>query len=60
MFAHLKALYEEQWGDAEVMQPPEVPGELKEDTKEDKSHSSDLTKKSKVESTSSVPANAGN
>ena len=59
VFAHLKALYEEQWGDAEVMQPPEVPGELKEDAKEDKS-SSELSKKSKLESTSSVPANAGN
>ncbi|MDA0343664.1 MAG: hypothetical protein O2908_07060 [Verrucomicrobia bacterium] len=59
VFAHLKALYEEQWGDAEVMQPPEVPGELKEDAKEDKS-SSELSKKSKVESTSSIPANAGN
>ena len=41
------------------MQPPEVPGELKEDAKEDKS-SSELSKKSKVESTSSIPANAGN
>ena len=26
VFTHLKALYEEQWGDAEATAPPEVPG----------------------------------
>jgi hypothetical protein len=26
VFTHLKALYEEQWGDAEATAPPEKPG----------------------------------
>ena len=34
MFTHLKALYEEQWGDAEATAPPEVPGQV-EETEED-------------------------
>ncbi len=59
VFAHLKALYEEQWGDAEVTAPPEVPGELKEDTKEEKSHS-EAPRKSKTEVDSAVAVNAGN
>ena len=58
VFSHLKALYEEQWGDAEVTAPPEVPGELKEDAKEDKSTAPGATKKSKVDTTSSIPASA--
>ena len=33
-YFHLKALYEEA-GDAEVTAPPEAPGELKEDPKEE-------------------------
>jgi len=28
VFTHLKALYEEQWGDAEATAPPELPGEI--------------------------------
>ena len=28
VFTHLKALYEEQWGDAEATAPPETPGEI--------------------------------
>ena len=28
VFTHLKALYEEQWGDAEATAPPEFPGEI--------------------------------
>jgi hypothetical protein len=28
IFTHLKALYEEQWGDAEATAPPEFPGEI--------------------------------
>lgn len=28
VFTHLKALYEEQWGDAEATAPPESPGEI--------------------------------
>jgi hypothetical protein len=31
VFTHLKALYEEQWGDAEATAPPEVPGQVEED-----------------------------
>ena len=60
VFSHLKALYEEQWGDAEVTAPPEVPGELKEDAKDTKSSSTDASKKSKVDAGQSVPVTAGN
>jgi hypothetical protein len=31
IFTHLKALYEEQWGDAEATAPPEFPGEIEVD-----------------------------
>lgn len=31
VFTHLKALYEEQWGDAEATAPPETPGQVVED-----------------------------
>ena len=31
VFTHLKALYEEQWGDAEATAPPENPGQVVED-----------------------------
>lgn len=31
VFTHLKALYDEQWGDAEATAPPSVPGEVEED-----------------------------
>ena len=37
IFTHLKALYEEQWGDAEATAPPEVPGQVKEDLSSEKS-----------------------
>ena len=38
---HLKALYEEQWGDAEATAPPEFPGEIAiEEENEQKSKSS--------------------
>jgi len=36
VFTHLKALYEEQWGDAEATAPPEVPGQVDEDLVNDK------------------------
>jgi hypothetical protein len=36
VFTHLKALYEEQWGDAEATAPPEVPGQVEEDEEEPK------------------------
>ncbi len=35
VFTHLKALYEEQWGDAEATAPPEVPGCVEEDPVEE-------------------------
>jgi hypothetical protein len=34
VFTHLKALYEEQWGDAEATAPPENPGVVSEDDSE--------------------------
>ncbi|MEC7801448.1 MAG: hypothetical protein VX609_09185 [Verrucomicrobiota bacterium] len=41
VFTHLKALYEEQWGDAEATAPPEIPGEIAiEEENEQKSKSS--------------------
>ena len=30
IFTHLKALYDEQWGDAEATAPPENPGQVEE------------------------------
>jgi hypothetical protein len=30
VFTHLKALYDEQWGDAEATAPPSVPGEVED------------------------------
>lgn len=30
VFTHLKAMYDEQWGDAEATAPPSVPGEVKD------------------------------
>jgi len=50
VFTHLKVLFEEQWGDAEATAPPEVPGEVSEDSSESKSADAD-SKKSKKEST---------
>jgi hypothetical protein len=38
----LKALYEEQWGDAEATAPPEVPGQVKEDLSSEKVPSSSV------------------
>lgn len=60
VFSHLKALYEEQWGDAEVTAPPEVPGELKEDSKDEAPSASNGAKKSKADAIQSVAATAGN
>jgi hypothetical protein len=59
VFTHLKLLYEEQWGDAEVTAPPEVPGELKEDPKDEKPSPEPL-KKSKSESAVPVSASTVN
>ena len=60
VFTHLKALYEEQWGDAEVTAPPERPGEVKEDPKAENTAEVESSKKSKNEASSAVVAGAGN
>ena len=36
-FTHLKALYDEQWGDAEATAPPENPGQVEEKISKSKS-----------------------
>jgi hypothetical protein len=59
VFTHLKALYEEQWGDAEVTPPPEVPGELKEDPKEGNPSASEKSKQANAEEVSSVAVGTG-
>ena len=40
IFTHLKALYDEEWGDAEATAPPENPGQVEE--KISKSRSEDI------------------
>ena len=40
VFTHLKALYDEEWGDAEATAPPENPGQVEE--KMSKSKSEDI------------------
>ena len=40
VFTHLKALYEEQWGDAEATAPPELPGCVEVDPVEEVSKKS--------------------
>ena len=37
IFTHLKALYDEQWGDAEATAPPENPGQVEEKISKSKS-----------------------
>jgi hypothetical protein len=51
IFTHLKALYEEQWGDAEATAPPEVPGQVKEDLSSEKtpSHSVNISAEENIE-----------
>tara|TARA_B100002019_G_scaffold72557_1_gene62676 strand:- start:21 stop:365 length:345 start_codon:yes stop_codon:yes gene_type:complete len=51
VFTHLKALYEEQWGDAEATAPPEVPGQVEEDLSDLKAPSSSTTTPVEVEDT---------
>lgn len=51
VFTHLKALYEEQWGDAEATAPPEVPGQVEEDLSDLKAPSSSATAPVEVEDT---------
>ena len=52
VFTHLKALYEEQWGDSEATAPPELPGVVEEDPAEEPSKSG----KSKVSEEQTVAA----
>lgn len=55
IFTHLKALYEEQWGDAEATAPPETPGEIIMDEEDESSKTASKTaKKSSVEETVDV------
>lgn len=37
IFTHLKALYDEEWGDAEATAPPENPGQVEEKISKSKS-----------------------
>ena len=48
VFTHLKALYEEQWGDAEATAPPEEPGEV-EEVKDTEKQSTASTQSDSVE-----------
>ena len=52
VFTHLKALYEEQWGDAEATAPPETPGQVVEDLSSENS----LVSASKIDSAETVEA----
>ena len=47
IFTHLKALYDEQWGDAEATAPPESPGEIsmEEDNKTDYAQQTNIEEK---------------
>jgi hypothetical protein len=42
VFTHLKALYEEQWGDAEATAPPEKPGVVSADDSDSADVAADL------------------
>jgi hypothetical protein len=42
VFTHLKALYEEQWGDAEATAPPEKPGVVSPDDSDSADVAADL------------------
>ena len=47
IFTHLKALYDEQWGDAEATAPPESPGEIsmEEDNETDYAQQTNIEEK---------------
>ena len=49
VFTHLKALYEEQWGDAEATAPPEFPGEISIEEENEKKSKSSAKKESPTE-----------
>ena len=48
VFTHLKALYDEQWGDAEATAPPSVPGEVEDAASESQEEELDESKSSAV------------
>ncbi|MFP6886615.1 MAG: hypothetical protein VB997_03605 [Opitutales bacterium] len=56
VFTHLKALYDEQWGDAEATAPPEEPGVVAED--DSVSTDDPVEETDPVDATAEVPAEA--
>jgi len=48
IFTHLKALYEEQWGDAEATAPPETPGQITME-EDNESPKTDYAQQTKIE-----------
>ena len=50
VFTHLKALYDEQWGDAEATAPPSIPGKVEDVSKstEAEDESIEISKSSEV------------
>ena len=50
IFTHLKALYEEQWGDAEATAPPESPGEISMEEDNETDYAQQTNIEEKVES----------
>ena len=49
VFTHLKALYEEQWGDAEATAPPESPGDILMEGNDEKTSKADFTKQAIID-----------
>jgi hypothetical protein len=56
VFTHLKALYEEQWGDAEATAPPEKPGVVSADGTESSDVAADLDDTIATPQAEAVPA----
>ena len=56
VFTHLKALYEEQWGDAEATAPPENPGVVSGDGSESADVAADLDDTIATPQAEAVPA----
>jgi hypothetical protein len=56
VFTHLKALYEEQWGDAEATAPPEKPGVVSADGSESADAAADLDDTIATPQAEAVPA----
>ena len=49
IFTHLKALYEEQWGDAEATAPPESPGEITMEEDNESQNKTDYAQQTNIE-----------